>query len=291
MTIGRQISNRDLERLSAYLDGALSAKEASRLEARLQEDPILQQALHDLKETARLVASLSGVPLPRSFTLTPEMAGVRDRPRVYPVMRLATALATFAFLLVVGVDAISSFALKGALAPVREEQVAMEVPAPAANAMETGEAPAEELDLEEFKMAQVEQGDIIGSQAPAMAGEVEGQLDRMAPTSVLGITAETEYFAPEVEMTEAAAPVGTPTQAASGAAALEEVVEDEEAEFEPSPTLEIQPTPFPSLTPTSPPTRITVQPEPKSVLRVVEFSLGALAIIFAGLTLWISRKD
>jgi len=95
MTKGRQITSRDLERLSAYLDGALSAKEASSLEARLREDPILQQALLELKETARLVASLSEVPLPRNFTLTPEMAGIRERPRVYPVMRLATALATF----------------------------------------------------------------------------------------------------------------------------------------------------------------------------------------------------
>jgi hypothetical protein len=291
MNRGRQISNRDLERLSAYLDGALSAKEASRLESRLEKDAILQQALRELKDTTRLLSLLSETPLPRSFTLTPEMVGIRERTRVYPVMRLATALATFAFLLVVGVDAISKFALKGALAPVREEQVAMEAPAPAANAMETGEVPAEELDLEQFKMIQEEPGEVIESQPPAMAGEAEGQYDRTAPTNVLGITAETEYFAPEAEVTEAPEPVGTPTPAASGVAAMEEAVEDEGVESEPSPTLETQPTPFPSPTPTSPPARGTVPSEPRSILRVMEYSFGALAILLAGLTLWISRKD
>lgn len=291
MTRGSQLSNRDLERLSAYLDGALSEKEASRLQARLREEPTLQQAFQDLKETAQMVASLSEVQLPRSFSLTSEMVGIRERPRVYPVMRLATALATFAFFAVVGVDAITSFALNGALAPESKEQVAMEAPAPAANALATGEALAEGLDLEEYKMSRVEQEEVPASEAPALAAEAENELDRTAPTSVLGITAETEQFAPQEEKTEAPEPLATPTPAASGTAAGEEALEAEGAELEPTPTDEIQPTSLPMLTPTSIPTRRALLPEHRSILRAAEFGLGGLAILLAGLTIWFARKD
>lgn len=285
MTRGSQLSNRDLERLSAYLDGALSEKEASRLEARLREEPTLQQAFRELKATTQMIASLSEAPLPRSFTLTPEMVGIREQSRFFPVMRLATALATFAFFAVVGVDAITSFALSGALAPASKEQVAMEAPAPAADALATGEAPAEGLDMEAYK---IEQEEIAASEMPALAAEVENEFDRAAPSSVLGITEETEPLVPEAEKTEV---LGTPTPGASGIAAGEEAVEAEETEPEQTPTVETQPTSLPVMTPTSIPMRRTLQPELRSILRVAEFGFGGLALLLAGLTLWIVRKD
>jgi anti-sigma factor RsiW len=282
MTRGSQLSNRDLERLSAYLDGALSEKEASRLEARLREEPTLRDAFQELKATAQMVSSLSEVSLPRSFTLTPEMVGMRERTRVYPAMRLATALATLAFFAVVGVDAITSFALNGALAPASKEQVAMEAPAPAADALTTGEVPAEGLALEEYKIEQEEVA------AAELAAEAENEMDRAAPSGMLGITEETEPLVPEEEKTEV---LGTPTLAASDIAAGDEVVEDEEAETEPTPTVEIQPTSLPVLTPTSFPTRRALQPELRPILRAAELGLGGLALFLAGLTLWIARKD
>jgi hypothetical protein len=283
MTRGSQLSNRDLERLSAYLDGALSEKEASRLEARLRDEPTLQQAFQDLKKTAQMVASLPEVPLSRSFTLTREMVGIRERPRVYPVLRLATALATFVFFVVVGVDAITNFA---ALAPASKEQVAMEAPAPAADALTPGEAPAEGLGPEEYK---IEQEEVSASELPALAAEAENELDRAAPTSVLGMTAETESSAPQEEKTVATQLPGTPTPAARGTAAGEEPVEAEGLET--TPTMEIQPTSPPMLTPTTVSMRRTLLPEHRSILRVAEVGLGGLAILLAGLTLWIARKE
>jgi hypothetical protein len=291
MTKGRQIPNRDLERLSAYLDGALTAKEASRLEARLREEPILQQALLDLKGTAQLVASLSEVPLPRNFTLTPEMVSIRERPRVYPVMRLATALATFAFLLVIGVDAISGFALKGALAPLAKEQVAMEAPAPTVYAIVTREVSAEGPEVEEPKLGQVEQEEAVASEPLEIPGGTEGELDRAAPTRMLGVTNETESFAAGGETTGAPELIGTPTPVASGTTTAEEAAEAEATESGFPPTFGIQPTPHPMLTATYTPSRVAVQPEPVPVLRLAEFGLGALAILLAGLTFWISRKN
>ena len=285
MTKGTQLSNRDLERLSAYLDGALSEKEASRLEARLREEPTLQQALQELKKTAQMVASLSEISLPRSFTLTPEMVGIRDRPRIYPVMRLATALATFAFFAVVGIDAITNFALNGALAPASKEQVAMEAPAPAADTLATGATPVEGLDLEEYR---IEQEEVAASE---IAAEAENEMDRAAPSGVLGLTEETQPLVPQEGKTEAPELPGTPTSVASGTAGGELAVDAVEAEPEPTPTIEIQPTYTPMPTSTSIPLRGTVQPEQRSILRVAEFGLGGVALLLAGLTLWIARKD
>jgi hypothetical protein len=198
-------------------------------------------------------------------------------------MRLATALAAFAFFAVVGVDAITSFALNGALTPASKEQVAMEAPAPAADALGTGEAPTEGLDLEEYKIEQEE--------VPALAAEVENEMDRAAPSGVLGMTEETESLVPEEEKTEAPEPLGTPTPAASGIAAGEEAVKTEETEPEQTQTVEIQPTSLPVLSPTSTPMRRALQPELRPILRVAEFGLGGLALLLAGLTLWIARKN
>ncbi|UCF60092.1 MAG: hypothetical protein JSV37_10010 [Anaerolineaceae bacterium] len=287
MTKGSKLSNRDLERLSAYLDGALSEGEASRLEARLHEEPTLQQALQELKETTQMVASLPEVPLPRSFTLTPEDVGTRERPRVYPVLRLATALATFAFFAVVGIDAITSFALRGALAPMTKEQVAMEAPAPAADAVATGEVPAEGLELEEYE---VEHEGVSASEIPAFAAEAENEMDRAAPSGVLGLTEETEPLLPEEGKTEAPELLGTPTPVVSGTAVSEEAVAVDEAEPEATATAEIGPTSPPTLTPTSVPMSRALRPEHRSILRVVEFGLGGLTLLLAGLTIWIARK-
>ncbi len=287
MTKGSQLSNRDLERLSAYLDGALSEREASRLEARLREEPNLQQALQELKETTQMVASLSEVPLPRSFTLTTEMVGIRERPRVYPAMRLATALAAFAFFAVVGVDAITSFALQGTLAPMSKEQAAMEAPAPVADAMTAEEAPAEELAPEAYKM---EGEEVPASEVPLLAAEGENEAGRAAPSGVLGITEETEPLLPQEEKTEMLESLGTPTAAVSGTAADEGAVAAVEAEPEATATVEIQPTSTPILTPTPIPMGRVLRPEHSSLLRVAEFGLGGLALLLAGLTLWISRR-
>jgi hypothetical protein len=197
-------------------------------------------------------------------------------------MRLATALATFAFFAVIGIDAITSFALRGALAPALKEQVAMEAPAPVADAFATEEVPAEGL---EYKLEQEE------APAAELAAEAENEMDRAAPSGVLGITEETKPLVAEEEKTEAPEPFGTPTPAASGTAVGEEAVEDEEAETEPTPTTEMQPTSLPVLTPTSIPVRRALQPELRPILRAAEFGLGGLALFLAGLTLWIARKD
>jgi len=89
-----QIKSRDLEVLSAYLDGQLASREQTRLETRLKSDPDLQSALEELRQTRNMLRSLPKLRVPRNFTLTPEMLGFkRDTTRIFPVLRLTSVLA------------------------------------------------------------------------------------------------------------------------------------------------------------------------------------------------------
>ena len=102
----RQVSRRDLEGLSAYMDGRLAPAEAAALERRLEHDAQLRGALQELRQTVTLLRSLPSIPLPRSFTLSPEGIG-RRAVRWYPVLQLGTALAGLAFAVVIGFDAVA----------------------------------------------------------------------------------------------------------------------------------------------------------------------------------------
>jgi anti-sigma factor RsiW len=113
---------RDLELLSAYVDGGLSARQAEKLTRRLQREPELRWALEELRRTVSIVGSLPEVRPPRSFMLKPERAGTQSRPVAYPALQLATALATLAFVAVVGLDALTSIGRAAMVAPSEAPQ-------------------------------------------------------------------------------------------------------------------------------------------------------------------------
>ena len=125
-----RLTPRDLESLSAYADGALSPVERRDIDARLAQDPALRQALAQIRATSSLLRALPQVRPPRSFTLTPEMAGIRSGRLRYPLLPMATALATLAFVVTVGVDmfgGVTSNAAFRAAAPA--EEMALQAPA------------------------------------------------------------------------------------------------------------------------------------------------------------------
>ena len=96
---------RDLELLSAYLDGQLKPSDSARLEARLKTDPELASVLTDLRSTRSLLRKLPARRAPRNFTLTRKMVGQNPPlPRAYPLFRFATALATLLFIFSFGVN-------------------------------------------------------------------------------------------------------------------------------------------------------------------------------------------
>ena len=91
-------SFRDVEKLSAYLDGELKPSEVARLESRLLTEPELASILSELRQARGLLRRLPQRRAPRNFTLTPKMVGQKPPlPRTYPVFRFATVLATLLF--------------------------------------------------------------------------------------------------------------------------------------------------------------------------------------------------
>ena len=107
------VSPRDIEMLSAYLDGQLSPKDVARLRVRLQENPQMQITLDELRITRAAVRSLPRLRAPRNFTLTPQMVGGRVATRrragvsPYPAFGFASLLASLLLVLVFVADRLS----------------------------------------------------------------------------------------------------------------------------------------------------------------------------------------
>jgi hypothetical protein len=94
------LSNRDLELLSASLDGQLSPEESARLQARLAADAGLRAAQDELRRTRALLRRTPQRRAPRNFTLMPKMAGVRPPlPRLVPAFSWASAVAALLLLI------------------------------------------------------------------------------------------------------------------------------------------------------------------------------------------------
>jgi len=101
------MNQRDLELLSAYLDGQLKPSESARLETRLNSDPQLASVLTDLRATRNLLRKLPARKAPRNFTLTRKMVGQNPPlPRAYPWFRFASALATLLLFFSFGVNTV-----------------------------------------------------------------------------------------------------------------------------------------------------------------------------------------
>ena len=105
------LSFRDMENLSAYLDGQLSPVEKTRLENRIQSDPSLASALEEFRQTRKLLRRTPHRRAPRNFTLTPKMAGIRPPvPRLVPVLSWASAVATLLFIFTLGTSLVGQLA-------------------------------------------------------------------------------------------------------------------------------------------------------------------------------------
>ncbi|MDI6769094.1 MAG: hypothetical protein QMD04_05400 [Anaerolineales bacterium] len=125
---------RDVEQLSACLDGQLSRAELARLESRLETDPNLSATLEDLRATRALLRRTAQRRTPRNFTLTPKMAGLKPPlPRAVPVFRLASVVASILLFFTFAGNLLAPLAAapKMAAAPLDMEAGAAEkAPAP-----------------------------------------------------------------------------------------------------------------------------------------------------------------
>jgi len=111
-------SPKDWQILSNYLDGQLSDRELSILNERLKSELDLQQALKDIQQTRYLLQHAKKVSVPRSFTITPEVAAqIRPaRKPLFPIFSFASVIAT-AFLVIVLLLEFLPGVLSGAMMP------------------------------------------------------------------------------------------------------------------------------------------------------------------------------
>lgn len=99
------MNQRDVELLSAYLDGQLKPSDSARLEARLRSDLELVSVMDDLRAARNLLRRLPQRRAPRNFTLTPKMVGQNPpMPRAYPLFRFATTIATLLLFFTFGLN-------------------------------------------------------------------------------------------------------------------------------------------------------------------------------------------
>jgi hypothetical protein len=109
---------RDIENLSAYLDGQLNASDAAQLESRLKTDTELASTLSDLRAARGILRKLPARKAPRNFTLTRQMVGLKPPlPRTYPLFRLATAFAAILFLFSFAANTLAPMS-SGAASPI-----------------------------------------------------------------------------------------------------------------------------------------------------------------------------
>jgi hypothetical protein len=111
-------SFRDVEQLSASLDGQLSKADKTRLEARFQSDPALATVLADLHQARAILRRTPKRRLPRNFTLTPKMAGIKPPvPRMVPALSWASAVAMLVFVSTLGMNLLGQLSF-GASSPM-----------------------------------------------------------------------------------------------------------------------------------------------------------------------------
>ncbi len=95
-----QLSQRDLEQISAFLDGSLDQRAGAQIEQRLKVEPELARALKQFEATRSMLRQAPQRRVPRPFTLTPQMVGQATPRRGWNSYGLVSAAASLLLVLV-----------------------------------------------------------------------------------------------------------------------------------------------------------------------------------------------
>lgn len=268
----------DFDRLSAYLDKQLSPVEKAGLEARLEREPELKAALDDLRMTVRALRSLPTVKPPRNFTISQAQARAMAPPRrVFPALRLATALAAFAFVAVIVGDFATNLA-----SPAAAPEVPVTVGA------QKSAAPTETL----APLAAAQEAITVTQEVSAdNAGATTSSANATAESGTPPVSA----FAPPAPTVAAdggaggETPLGAPPTLAPSATeegrnrAAETVTATPEPEFAAPLVVNGAPTPAPSSPEVQSPTRTALP-----LFRYMEVGLALLTVLLA-IAAWFLR--
>lgn len=279
--MARQVDHhRAKDLISAYLDQQVTAEEKQFFELHIAACADCRAQLEAIRSMVAALRAMPVVKAPRSFVLPREMAKQPKRSIFawYPALRLATALAALAFVVLFAGDVLIGRSGSGgaalsvpAAAPAPLLEQATEVmPAPAAT-MVAQAAPTAAPASAASNDAATEPG---VAAAPSMAA---GAAAKVAPTETVTLTDAAAAMlvapTPTPEMTAVAVAQQPPLEATSEPAA--EAPADRSA----APAVE-QPVATTAVAPAAP----TIDP-----LRVIELALLGLVIVL-GVAMFIARR-
>jgi hypothetical protein len=262
----KNITSHDWEALSAYLDGYLTQKERQRLEERLSHSVELENGLEELRRTRQVLRSQLKMRAPRNFTLTPDMVGVKESkrsiPRIFPVMRMASVMASILLVLVVVGDWLTAPVYQSVQTDMTRsviEQPAAEMPA-----MEAAELPAIAAEAGATNHKALEPDSTPEGEMMMMAAPTEETQDAQAEPPAVFAQPSAGGGQPDEELTtvEAEQPLPTAT---------------------PSPTVEPRPAPVVELAPPS--------PSHRTFWRTAELLLGLIAVSCGLVALYLRRSS
>jgi hypothetical protein len=106
-----KLSSRELQFLSAYLDGELSEKDQKRVERLLSVHPAAPPSLEKLRHVKSVLKLLPIHKVPRNFTISAEEVGRSQIPTLTGVLRYASAVSAVLLVVVLAIDFISPYQL------------------------------------------------------------------------------------------------------------------------------------------------------------------------------------
>jgi hypothetical protein len=104
-----KLSSRELQLLSAYLDGELSKKDQKRVERLLSDHPAAISSLEKLRQVKSVIKLLPIHKVPRNFTISTEDVSRSLIPNLAGVLRYASAVSAVLLIVVIAFDFISSY--------------------------------------------------------------------------------------------------------------------------------------------------------------------------------------
>lgn len=267
-----RITDRDIELLSAYLDGELTTAERSALDARLQVEPELRRELDTLRATVTLIQGLPAVKAPRDYTLDAPPPRLWIFPATAAFSAISAAAATL--LVVLGVITLLSTAAPTAApsagAPlVAAQPTSFSTPTAAATKLTASPSPAALGGMRaNSAAAKASATQTTTSEEQEAAGADAARLAEPGALMLPASPAQPQEAAPSIMMESAALPTGT-ADFFFGAAPppqgtmLADMALAQEAPPTPAPTATVTPSPTDTPTPTEAPTPTpTVTPAP-----------------------------
>ena len=119
--MNNQLTARDYELISAYLDNQLSSKEREQFEARLKTEPALQKELQEINKTRMILRTLPKLKAPRNYYIKAATKRVSPRLRLAPVFGIISAVASVILILLIFGSTFFSNAGPIAMAPAPQE--------------------------------------------------------------------------------------------------------------------------------------------------------------------------